>query len=232
VSIDEILATGELVVTGRFTNSSNSTLLATATLGEQSVTCIYKPEAGERPLWDFPQGLWRREVAAYRLSRHLGLDLIPTTVVRADGPFGPGSVQAYVEEDMAHHYFTLRDDARHHEWLQQLAVFDVVANNADRKSGHVLLADGRLWAIDHGLCFHEEDKLRTVVWDFAGEPIDEATLPSLVLLADDDLADVADLLSPIEVALTARRAAELLEAGSLPFPDEDADWPPYPWPLI
>ena len=229
---EEVLAHGELVVTGRFTNSSNATLLATASLDEESVTCVYKPESGERPLWDFPGGLWRREVAAYVLSERLGFDLIPITVARDEGPFGPGSVQLFVEEDMEHHYFTIRDDPSHHTWLSRLATFDVVANNSDRKSGHVLLADGRLWAIDHGLCFHEEDKLRTVIWDLAGEELSADITAALKDVTERGLEELADLLSPLEVAITAQRAADLLDLGFLPFPDEDAPWPPYPWPLI
>lgn len=232
MSLDEVLAHGELSITGRFTNSSNATLLATATLDDESTVCVYKPESGERPLWDFPGGLWRREVAAYVLSERLGFDLVPLTVPREEGPFGPGSVQLFVEEDMEHHYFTLREQQRHLEWLSRLAAFDIVANNSDRKSGHVLLADGRLWAIDHGLCFHQEDKVRTVIWDFAGDPLSKSVAGALADVASRGLDELSDLVAPLEVAMTVQRAHELLEKGVLPFPDEDAPWPPYPWPLI
>ena len=135
------------------------------------------PSKGERPLWDFPGGLFRREVAAYLLSESLGWGLVPETVERAEGPFGEGSVQRYVPEDGASHYFTLRDDPKWHPTLKRMCAFDVVANNADRKSGHVLLAEDRLWAIDNGLCFNEDDKLRTVIWDFGGEPWRPTTWP-------------------------------------------------------
>ena len=132
---------------------------------------MYKPQRGERPLWDFPRGLDRREVAAYRLSETLGFGLVPPTLAR-EGPYGPGSIQLFVDAEFEEHYFTLRERPEHRAALARLCAFDLVANNADRKSGHCLLGrDGRLYAIDNGLCFHVEPKLRTVVWDFSGEPI-------------------------------------------------------------
>ena len=145
------------------------------------VCAVYKPARGERSLWDFPDGLYRREVAAYELSEALGWGLVPPTVVRDDGPFGPGSLQLFVEADYEQHYFTLLDDGGHDEdVLRAICAFDIVANNADRKSGHVLRGpDGRLWAIDHGLCFHRQPKLRTVIWDFADEAV-----PGEPILAD------------------------------------------------
>ncbi|MGH8980585.1 MAG: SCO1664 family protein, partial [Acidimicrobiales bacterium] len=161
----EVLERGDVDVHGRIAGSSNVTLLVTCSLEGLDLLAVYKPVAGERELWDFPPGLDRREVAAHRLSEALGWALVPDTVQR-DGPFGPGSFQRVVEEDGVSHYFTLRDEARWREDLRRIAVFDVVANNADRKSGHVLLAEDRLWAIDHGLTFHAEPKLRTVIWDF------------------------------------------------------------------
>ena len=140
---------------------------------------------GERPLWDFPGGLFRREVAAYVLSEALGWGLVPETVERPEGPFGQGSVQRFVHEDGTSHYFTLRDEPKWHPVLMQLGAFDVVANNADRKSGHVLLAEDRLWAIDNGLCFNTQDKLRTVIWDFGGEPLEAGVEEDLARLARD-----------------------------------------------
>ncbi len=233
VEVARILTEGAIEIEGRITNSSNATLVVTVTSGSTSITGVYKPERGERPLWDFPAGLWRREVAAYELSRAFDAGLIPVTVVRVDGPFGVGSLQAYVDEDGISHYFTMAEDPQYADVLQTLAAFDVVANNSDRKSGHVLLADGCIAGIDHGLCFHEEDKLRTVIWDFAGEPLTERATCALERLVTEGLPPlVGELLSPTECAATTQRAAALLESGILPAPDEDRPWPPYPWPLV
>jgi hypothetical protein len=228
----ELLRRGTIVVEGRFANSSNQTLLVVVVGAGEELRAVYKPEAGERPLWDFPRGLWRREVAAYELDRQLGLEMVPETVVRSEGPAGPGSLQRFVDEDLASHYFTLREEPMHLEALRALAAFDVVANNSDRKSGHVLFAEERLFAIDHGLCFHEEDKLRTVIWDFAGEPLAESVLEGLSRLLREPPSELLELLSAKELARTLERAQELLGAGALPHPDEDRPYPPYPWPLV
>jgi uncharacterized repeat protein (TIGR03843 family) len=166
-----LLLKGSIEVEGRVVTSSNQALLVTVSLDGVEGQACYKAEAGERPLWDFPDGLWRREVAAYELDVALGSDLVPTTVGREDGPFGIGSLQWWVDDNEEDHYFTLRDNPVFHDWFAELAAFDVVANNADRKSGHVLLAEDRLWAIDNGLCFNTHDKLRTVIWDFGGLPL-------------------------------------------------------------
>ena len=189
------LSTRELTVEGRLPWSSNLTFLVTlegtgsdpatrdrvrsgrtggtlATVRRRSTPArqaVYKPHQGKQSLWDFPDGLYRREVAAYRLSEALGWGLVPPTVLREDAPFGPGSVQLFLQSDYEQHYFTLLEGGGREEELRVFCAFDVVANNADRKSGHVLYgADGRLWGIDHGLCFHVQHKLRTVIWDFAG----------------------------------------------------------------
>ena len=169
-TVERVLTEGDMEVHGRIAGSSNATLLVTCRLGGEELLAVYKPSKGERPLWDFPGGLFRREVAAYVLSEWLGWGLVPETVERREGPFGPGSVQRFVHEDGTSHYFTLRDEPKWHPTLMRLCAFDVVANNADRKSGHVLLAEDRLWAIDNGLCFNSHDKLRTVIWDFGGVP--------------------------------------------------------------
>ena len=163
-------AADRMVVLGALTRASNATLLVRLGEAEDAPLAVYKPRAGERPLWDFPDGtLCAREVAASVVARELGWPAIPRTDL-VEGPFGEGSLQDFVDVDPEQHYFTLRDD--HDADLRRLAVFDVVANNADRKGGHVLLAtDGTVVAIDHGLCFHVEPKLRTVIWDFAGEPL-------------------------------------------------------------
>ncbi len=184
-TVEHVLTEGEMEVHGRIAGSSNATLLVTCRLGGDELLAVYKPHKGERPLWDFPGGLFRREVAAYVLSEALGWGLVPETVQRPEGPFGPGSVQRFVHEDGTSHYFTLRDDPKWHPALMQVCAFDVVANNADRKSGHVLLAEERLWAIDNGLCFNVHDKLRTVIWDFGGIALERAVQEDLGRLAHD-----------------------------------------------
>jgi hypothetical protein len=227
-----LLLEGEITVHGRIAGSSNVTLLVTCELQEQRCGGIYKPVRGERPLWDFPSGLHRREAAAYVLSETLGWGLVPVTVVRAEAPLGIGSLQELVDEDGQSHYFTLRDDPRFVEVLHRLAVFDVVANNADRKSGHVLRAGDRIWAIDHGLSFHRQPKLRTVIWDFAGEPLTADEVSALERLVRSDLPpELEELLEPAEAAALCERVLRLLEEGHLPVPADD-DWRPYPWPLV
>ncbi|HEY3842238.1 MAG TPA: SCO1664 family protein [Acidimicrobiales bacterium] len=232
-TVRRVLAEGEMEVHGRIAGSSNATLLVTCRLGGTELLAVYKPLKGERPLWDFPGGLHRREVAAYALSELLGWGLVPETVERAEGPFGEGSVQRFVHEDGTSHYFTLRDDPHWHPTLMQIGAFDVVANNADRKSGHVLLAEDRLWGIDHGLCFNEHDKLRTVIWDFGGSPLAPDDLAALDALTTGGApAALCDLLAPAELAAMLDRAAWLVHLGALPELVDDGDWPPYPWPLV
>jgi uncharacterized repeat protein (TIGR03843 family) len=232
-AVERVLTEGEMEVHGRIAGSSNATLLVTCSLGGDELLGVYKPFKGERPLWDFPGGLFRREVAAYALSEFLGWGLVPETVLRHEGPFGPGSVQRFVHEDGASHYFTLRDEPKWHPVLVQLCAFDVVANNADRKSGHVLLAEDRLWAIDNGLCFNEHDKLRTVIWDFGGETLGAALLEDLGRLSrDGPPPTLCDLIEPPEVAATMDRASWLLSLCALPELVDDGEWPPYPWPLV
>ena len=229
----QVLAEGDMEVHGRIAGSSNATLLVTCCLGGEELLAVYKPGRGERPLWDFPGGLFRREVAAYVLSESLGWGVVPETVEREEGPFGPGSVQRFVDEDGTSHYFTLREEPRWHGDLMRLCAFDVVANNADRKSGHVLLADDRLWAIDHGLCFNHHDKLRTVIWDFGGAPLEPAVRQDLARLAHDGPpAPLCRLLEPSEVTATWDRLTWLLGLGALPEMVDDGNWPPYPWPLV
>ena len=227
-----LLRRGTIDVEGRVAGSSNQALLVSVSLDGTSVRACYKAEAGERPLWDFPDGLWRREVAAYELDQLLGTGLVPTTVEREDAPFGIGSLQWWIEDAHDEHYFTLREREEFVTWFAALAAFDVVANNADRKAGHVLYDGRRCWAIDNGLCFHEEEKLRTVIWEYAGLPVPAALLVSLERFAHGDGGDLARWLAPHEVALTQMRALNLAEASLYPAPDEERDWPPFPWPLI
>jgi uncharacterized repeat protein (TIGR03843 family) len=232
VSVEAVLSRGEITVHGRIPGSSNVTLLATCVLEDAAVPVVYKPARGERPLWDFPSGLHRREVAAYVVSEALGWHLVPLTVERADGPLGAGSVQRFVEEDGTSHYFTLREERRWRQALRRIAAFDVIANNADRKSGHVLLAEGRLWAIDNGLSFHCQPKLRTVIWDFGGEKLSARELSAVETLSRQGLPAILErLLDAQEIEALERRIETLLAIGHLPhLPDHE--WRPYPWPLV
>jgi len=224
------LAEGEIEVKGRMPWSSNATFLVTVGHQGTEFDAVYKPGRGERPLWDFPDGLYRREVAAYALSEMLGWQLVPETIVRRDAPFGPGSLQRFVDADFSQHYFTLVEDERHHDALRAMGTFDLVANNADRKSGHCLLdGDGHVWGVDHGLCFHAEPRLRTVIWEFGGEPIPDPLLADLERLATSAPAGLKGLLSPAEGRAVARRAAGVVGLGR--FPDPGAARP-YPWPLV
>lgn len=230
----DLLRRSELSVVGRLPWSSNLTFLVTvASECPEPLYAVYKPGRGERSLWDFPDGLFRREVVAYRLAESLGWGFVPPTVERADAPLGPGSVQLFVEADYEQHYFTLLEAGTHDETLRAICAFDVVANNADRKSGHVLQGPGgRLWAIDHGLCFHRQPKLRTVIWDFAGEPVPPAVLADLGRLLDGsvELAATDGLLPRAEHEALVVRIERLLDTGV--YPEPVGDHPPYPWPLV
>jgi uncharacterized repeat protein (TIGR03843 family) len=227
-----ILARGTVELAGRLPWSSNGTFLAELCLDGVAMRAVYKPLRGERPLWDFPDGLYRREVAAYELSAALGWGLVPETVARDDGPHGAGSYQRFVDADFTEHYFTLMEDGANHAALATIAAFDLVANNADRKSGHCLLADdGHIWGIDHGLCFAVPPKLRTVIWDFAGGPVAAPLLEDLARFATAPPPPaLVDLLHEDEVAAALARAAALVRAGR--FPDPDPDRRPYPWPMV
>ncbi|MDP9020439.1 MAG: SCO1664 family protein [Actinomycetota bacterium] len=210
--------------------SSNRTFLVEVSRGDQRMLGVYKPGRGERPLWDFPGTLYRREAAAWALSELLGWGIVPETIVR-DGPLGEGSVQRFVPADFRQHYFTLVEDTAHHDALRAICAFDLLANNADRKSGHCLLGeDGRVWAIDNGLCFHPSPKIRTVIWDFAGEPVPPRLLPDVERLADGLPGALGDLLSDDEVAGVRRRAEALCRRPVFPTPDPLAH--SYPWPLV
>jgi len=226
-----LLRCGDLAVEGRMPWSSNATFLVDVVEeGEVRAQAVYKPTRGERPLWDFPPGLHRREVAAYRLSVALGWGIVPPTVVR-DGPYGEGSLQLFVPSDFEQHYFTLlehRPDL--HDDLRRICAFDVLANNTDRKGGHCLLGlDGRVHAIDNGLCFAAGFKLRTVIWDFAGEDVPDAIMGDVAGLADEVPAEVASLLDDEEIDALRARAAAL--AARPVFP-EDPTGHRYPWPLV
>ena len=231
-----LLSAGEIEVEGLIPWSSNATLLVTIQDDELSTLAVYKPQRGERPLWDFPHGsLGLREVAAYLVCEALGWGFIPPTVLR-EGPYGLGSIQFFVHSLEEAHFFTIQGDAAYTPDLLRLAAFDVVANNADRKSGHCLIdATGRLWAIDNALTFHAEPKLRTVIWDFADEPLPDDVVTDLralqdALVAGSPLAGALDqLLSAGEMSALRRRLRSLIRAGRYPEPGPGRS---VPWPLI
>jgi len=227
----EVLSAGEVELKGRVPWSSNATFLVSLHNGDDPMLAIYKPGRGERPLWDFPRGLWKREVAAYELSEALGWDLVPPTVARSDGPLGPGSFQYCIDALFDEHYFTLLEVPEHHEALRRIAAFDLVVNNADRKAGHCLLdREGGIWAIDNGLSFHVDPKLRTVIWDFAGDRIADDLLDSLGPLSRGDVpATVGELLDEQEIGALVARAKRARGVGKYPKPTREV---PYPWPLI
>ena len=224
------LSTEPIEIDGRMPNSSNATFLVTVGDPELGTKGIYKPLRGERPLWDFEPGLYKREVAAFRLSEALGFHLVPPTVV-TEGPLGEGSLQLFVNYDPAEHYFMIYDSHPEvHDQLRAMAVFDVVANNTDRKGGHVLLDEtGTIWGIDHGVCFSEEFKLRTVIWDFAGQPIDDALLAPLERLMQSVPLNIAALLNDSEIEAMLERTEWLLENKVFPAPESRYQ---YPWPLL
>ncbi len=237
----DLLSTGEVEVEGRLPWSSNHSFLARVlTTGPsprhgsepESRKAVYKPGRGERPLWDFGVDLYRREVAAFELSAAFGLDLVPETVLRLDGPLGPGSLQRFIDADFEQHYFTLVEEPRFHERLTELAAFDMLCNNADRKSGHVLVdGSAHIWAIDNGLSFHADDKLRTVIWEFAGTNIPDRLLSVCDAIVESGAPErVARLIDDEEAAALVRRARAMLRSRRLPAPRDDHR--AYPWPLV
>jgi hypothetical protein len=227
------LTKGELQVTGRLVDASNATLYATASLEDHSIVCIYKPIAGERPLWDFSDGcLAHREYAAFLVSYHLGFDLVPITILR-DGPYGFGMVQQWVDIDES--IDLAKFFATDHPRLRTMALFDAIINNTDRKIGHLLPIDGQtLFGCDHGVTFHSEDKLRTVLWQWANEPFSQAEISLLkrtqLLLAGELGTLLTPLLTEVEIQETARRVSDLLASGKFPLPNPD--WPAVPWPAF
>lgn len=236
VVILETLREGEIAITGEFLWGSNYTFAADVRRGSHHLQAVYKPTRGERPLWDFPRAsLAKREVAAYLVSEALGWRLVPPTVYRKDGPIGPGSLQLYVEHDPEYHYFNFSPEDR--QRLRPVALFDLLINNADRKGSHVLIdRENHIWLIDHGICFHREDKLRTVIWDFAGEPFPQDLLAAISRLIEQlqpgcDLAlRLEDYLTPEEIAALVGRARRLIELARFPGPHPNRR--PYPWPPV
>ena len=228
--ITDALTHGDIDIVGRMPDSSNATFLVTIAHGDVNMQAIYKPLRGERPLWDFAPGLHRREVAAFLLSEALGLGLVPITILR-DGPFGEGSVQFFVESDTREHYFSMFEERPElHDRLREFAIFDFVANNTDRKSGHCLLGlDGTVWGIDHGVCFSADFKLRTVIWEFGGEPIPQYLLTAIAPMATTVPLHIAALLSDDEVHALQERVQWLLDHPEFPV---DNSGRRYPWPIV
>ncbi|MFD1827835.1 MULTISPECIES: SCO1664 family protein [Mumia] len=257
--VSELLGRGTLEVTGRLVEASNGTFYGQVSDGSRSLACVYKPVRGERPLWDFPDGtLAGRERAAYLVSEAAGWHVVPPTVI-ADGPFGPGMVQLWVDIDPAlaqiavvpagddpEGWFSVVDavDARDREVtllhrdtppLRTIALFDAVVNNADRKGGHLLPVDETVLGCDHGLTFHVEDKLRTVLWGWAGEALDDDDRQRLESLSEKVTsgplrAALSDLISADEIAALSERLDLLLTTGRMPTPGDR--WPTIPWPPV
>jgi uncharacterized repeat protein (TIGR03843 family) len=260
LALADRLRSAPVEVVGRFADASNATLLVRLTdRDERSLEqleralgrapelddldpddlAVYKPQRGERPLWDFPAGtLHLREIAAHEVSLALGWEQVPATVLRVEAPFGVGSMQRYVAHDVEQHYFTLLEDGDPAvvAQLEAMVVFDALIENADRKAGHVLFVPGppgRVWLVDHGVCFHTEPKLRTVAWELAGGPVPPRLLADVdrlrERLAGDLGARLGTLLTSDEVAALTRRCVELLARGTYPRPTVPH---PYPWPLL
>jgi uncharacterized repeat protein (TIGR03843 family) len=240
LSIDralELLTRGEVQLQGLLPWGSNYTFLISVTLGKWQTAAIYKPREGERPLWDFPDGtLCQREVAAFVVSQALDWSIVPPTVLR-DGPHGLGMVQFYIDCNPDEHYFTLQEDPRFHDQFQQIALFDLLINNADRKSGHCLRDENdHIWAIDHGVSFAVEPKLRTVIWEFGGQPIPDRSATALREFRarfdqrdDPAIRTLSQLLDKRELAALKRRADQLSQSGCFPKPlpgYRQIPWPP------
>ncbi len=226
-----LLRDGAVEIVGRMTSSSNATFLVNLTHQGLDAQAIYKPLKGERPLWDFPSGLYRREVAAFLLAQNLGWDIVPPTIVRHDAPFAEGSLQLFMPHHFSEHYFSLYEKSdKYHQSLRAICTFDLVINNTDRKSGHCLLGtDDRIWAIDHGVSFHHQFKLRTVLWDFAEQSIPTDLLADLSNFLERPVpSEVASLLHPLEIEALVDRATAVVQMERFPT-DTGNRWP---WPLI
>jgi hypothetical protein len=229
-SIKQVLQNGDYEIKGQFTFGSNYTFLVTVRHKDKEYPAVYKPLRGEQPLWDFPENtLAGREVAAYLVSEYLGFHIVPFTILRKDGPFGAGSLQQYIEYDAEYHYFSFNEEDR--QLLKPVVLFDLLCNNADRKGSHVFFESGthKLYAIDHGICFHEDDKLRTVLWDFSGQKIPQDLLAPL--------AGINSLLPSLEPYLTSRersalcsRAEAIIKRGV--FLRQPRDRRAMPWPPL
>ena len=229
--VSRLLEDGEISVEGRLVDASNATLFVTVSDGTNEARAIYKPIAGERPLWDFPDGnLASRERAAYLVSEALGIKCIPLTILR-DGPFGAGAVQEWIDidEQIDLELYFREDEPQ----LRSVALLDAIINNTDRKIGHLLpRADGKLFVCDHGVTFHEENKLRTVLWQWAGQNLTQEEFERLsrfsLYLESDDAVEIQDLITPREYLALQDRTRFLIEKRT--FPEPNPDWPHIPWP--
>jgi uncharacterized repeat protein (TIGR03843 family) len=233
-ALKEVLEQGEIELKGRFVYGSNYTFLVNVSHSGEQIQAVYKPMRGEQALWDFPAAsLAGREVAAYLVSQALGFCFVPLTILR-DGPFGPGSLQQFIEHNPNQHYFTFKPADI--ERLRPVALFDLLVNNADRKGGHILAQKRtrKFYLIDHGLCFHAEDKLRTVIWDFAGQGISPELVSTLEmfrrLLHPGLAAELQQYLQPEELAALESRLETLLANPIFPNPSEDRR--PFPYPPV
>ena len=232
----EALHNGKVDIQGQFLFGSNYSFLADVEYQKKHIQAVYKPNKGERPLWDFPaESLAKRETAAYLISRALGWDFVPPTIIRNDAPLGKGSLQFFIPHDPNMNYFTI--PGRIHKKLKRAALFDIIINNADRKASHILLDENEnIWLIDHGLCFHVENKLRTVIWNFAGKEIQQNLLSDLMELLDafnekpGDFLEFEDLLSVSEIEAFKKRIQSIARKKFFPMPQKDRR--PYPYPLI
>ena len=222
-----MIRSGDMQVEGRFVDASNATLFAKCVLGEEEVAVIYKPIAGERPLWDFPDGnLAQRELAAYLLSEALNLHLVPFTIMR-EGTFGPGMVQEWIEIDDELDLVELANG--NNQRIREMALFDAIINNTDRKYGHILVTKEReIFGCDHGVTFHEDPKLRTVIWQFSGVEFTSAEMQLLDVALDLAPRVTKDLISDSEVSALVARIENLSAAKS--FPEPSQEWPAVPWP--
>lgn len=236
----KILTEGKLALKGEFLWGSNHTFLVQVEHEKGELAAVYKPVRGERPLWDFPYAsLAKREVAAFLISEALGWHFVPPTILRKKAPFGTGSLQLFVDYDVNHHYFNFSDDER--QSLRPVVAFDLLINNADRKGSHVVMdAAQKIWLIDHGVCFHVEDRLRTVVWDFSGEPIPAEIIQSILNLIEKLKVNHKDpesltaylrkFLLAGEVKALISRAQDLVDIGEFPAPDPKRRQ--FPWPQL
>jgi uncharacterized repeat protein (TIGR03843 family) len=233
-TLHSVLLHGEISLQGQFMLGSNYTFLVDVTYEGQTVPAVYKPSKGEQPLWDFPENsLAWREVAAYRVSEAIGWCFVPYTLLREEGPYGAGSLQQYIDYNPNYHYFTFKDDDKAR--LHPVVLFDLLVNNADRKGSHVIVQKRtrKMFLIDHGLCFHEEDKLRTVIWDFAGEAIPPELIEDVgkfrAALATPGLrADLERYLTSGEIEALDGRASALIASAMFPLPPRDRRAFPYP----
>jgi uncharacterized repeat protein (TIGR03843 family) len=233
-TLHSVLLHGEISLQGQFMLGSNYTFLVDVTYEGQTVPAVYKPSKGEQPLWDFPENsLAWREVAAYRVSEAIGWCFVPYTLLREEGPYGAGSLQQYIDYNPNYHYFTFKDDDKAR--LRPVVLFDLLLNNADRKGSHVIVQKRtrKMFLIDHGLCFHEEDKLRTVIWDFAGEAIPPELIEDVgkfrAALATPGLrADLGRYLTSGEIEALDGRASALIASAIFPLPPRDRRAFPYP----